>query len=275
MRVAALIQGDPRFCSEFDLFLENLVGYDQIDWFFYLWEKSPPTANLVGGSGHRVVAPSWQNITKEWAYNKIQSHLPDDHYIADIVLDDQERLVFKEITENVAHETIQSNVWKMWFSQYKVNELKSRYEKANGFIYDMVIRTRPDIALLDPLDLEIVKCHLDNRPNMILMPANKHCGYGIKVCDLLGIGSSQNMNVYCDLYNQALKHHSKGIIFHPETLLGVHLLKNNLYFRYGTFEIDFRFLGQWKHVETEKIYRADELLSWDGFAYYSDFGRWA
>jgi hypothetical protein len=275
MKVAVLIQGDPRFCKEFDLFLENLVGYDQIDWFFYLWEKSPPTANLVGGSGHHIVAPSWQHITKEWAYNKIQNFLPDGHYIAGLALDDQDRLTFKEVNDNFAKETIQSNVWKMWFSQYKVNELKTRYEKENGFTYDLVIRSRPDVALIDTLDLEIVKCHLDNRPNMILMPENKNCGYGIRVCDLFGIGSSQNMNVYCNIYNQALTHHAKGVIFHPETLLGVHLLKNNLYFRYGNFKIDFRFLGYWKNIKTEEIYYSDEIPRWEDAVYHSNFGRWA
>ena len=32
MKAAVLLQGDPRFCKEFDTFLENLKGFDQVDY---------------------------------------------------------------------------------------------------------------------------------------------------------------------------------------------------------------------------------------------------
>jgi len=47
MKAAILIQGDPRFCSEFDLFLKNLQGFDQVDYFMYMWKDSPSTVNLL------------------------------------------------------------------------------------------------------------------------------------------------------------------------------------------------------------------------------------
>ena len=64
MKAAILLQGDPRFCAEFDLFLENLKGFDQVDYFMYMWEDSPSTVDLLGNSGHQVVAPAWQHINK-------------------------------------------------------------------------------------------------------------------------------------------------------------------------------------------------------------------
>ena len=55
MKAAVLIQGDARFCREFDLFLENLKGFDQVDYFMYLWKNNYTTADLLGRNGHVVV----------------------------------------------------------------------------------------------------------------------------------------------------------------------------------------------------------------------------
>jgi hypothetical protein len=84
--------------------------------------------------------------------------LPENHRVVALVLGDQSQINFPEITENYATETIQSNVWKMWYSQHQANQLKIKYEEAHNFKYDVVVRSRPDVALVDTLNLEKVKC---------------------------------------------------------------------------------------------------------------------
>ena len=274
MKIAVLLQGDPRFCLEFDHFLEKLSGYDQVDWFCYLWGDNDTTSFLVNGSGHRVIAPAWQQPDPVWALNKLQSNLPANHTVVGFTLAEQKHLSWPPILINYASESQQPNVWKMWYSQFKANELRVAHEKAMGFEYDLVIRTRPDVALNDQIHLPSVKQLLDTQPNLILMPRDHLCGYGVAICDLFGMGSSKNMTIYTDIYNQALDHHARGCKFHPETMLAHHLSHNGLNYRSYNFGIEFRWFGLWHDRTTGQTFKSTESPDWVQCEYHSNFGRW-
>ena len=111
MKAAVLLQGDPRFCKEFDLFLENLKGFDQVDYFIYLWENNTPTADLLQGDGHCVVAPAWQRVDRIWALQKFHDLLPPGHRVVALELGNQDDVAYTPVTENFAQETRQGNVW--------------------------------------------------------------------------------------------------------------------------------------------------------------------
>ena len=168
MRVAVLLQGEPRFCAEFDQFLENLSDYDSVDYFICTWKHSDPDGKILASQGHRIVPPSWQNIDYDWAVNKFKELLPTGHQIVWLDLMDQSTIQKEHISSNAAVETVQSNVWKMFYSLFKANEAKSNHEKTNGFTYDLVIRARPDVAVTGKLNLRALKEDLDSRPTTIL-----------------------------------------------------------------------------------------------------------
>ena len=275
MRLAILIQGEPRFCAEFDQFISSIQGYDQVDWYFYLWKTSPPTSKTIGHDGHQLVAPFWQNIdNKELAIDKIKKALPEDHNIIRFEAVDQSEVPFQEVKENYAQETNQSNVWKMWYSLHKVNAMKLEQEQLENFKYDVVIRTRPDVALYGDISAAAIKSRLAD--NQILIPTNKKCGHsGVWICDLVGIGTSDSMDVYTDLYNQAIDHHSKGVMFHPETMLGRHLEHNGLSYPSGDFSIEFRNQGIWQSTITGDTWPGNGAPDWnDDKIYISKFGNW-
>jgi hypothetical protein len=275
MKVAVLIQGDSRFCAEFDQFLENLKGFDQVDYFMCLWRNNYQTANLLNGTGHQVVAPCWQNLNEEWVLEKFQKELPEGHKLVKLKLIDQESVPTHTVSSNFAQETRQENVWKMFYSLYHANQLRLEYEQETNTEYDMVIRTRPDVALMDPIEGPTLKLHLDNDPNLVIIPRNKRCGYnGVFICDLFAITTPETMTVYCDLYNQALDHHKAGTIFHPETLLGIHLRYNNRKFEPGEFNIEFRHLGKWRDTQTGEEWSSSNVPGWENKIYISNFGRW-
>ena len=276
MKAAVLLQGDPRFCVEFDRFLENFQECDQVDWFMYLWENNTSTANLAAGDGHRVVADSWQHVNRDRALQRFAEYLPSHHRVVNLALGDQNSVVHEPLTENFAQETRQANVWKMWYSLHNANRLRTEYERENNFVYDLVVRTRPDVALMNPIRAPHLKDQLDKDPNLVIIPNNKRCGYnGTWMCDLFAISSSKNMTVYCDLYNQALAHHQAGVIFHPETMLGQHLQRNNLRYEPGGFEIEFRHQGIWRDVTTGEEWTSNRVPNWHEKIYISEFGRWA
>ena len=257
MRVAVLIQGEPRFCKEFDLFLERLKGYDQADFYFYLWKKSQPISDYYRSRESVLVAEPWTDIDRNWAIDKIRSNLPDNCEVIRLELIDQDSLEFPTI-EREQHGTNTHNVWKMFYSLYEVNELKKEHEIKNSFVYDLVIRARPDLMLHGDINLDDIKRRIDENPQLLAMPDNTRCGRG-NSSDLIAISSSKNIDDYCKLYKYAFEYYNDGIIFHPETLLSHHLSAYNLdYNQNFGYRIDIRYLGQ--YVDNEK--------------YISNFGRW-
>jgi len=273
MRVAVLLQGEPRFCAEFDQFLENLSDYDSVDYFICTWKQSNTDASILGSHGHKLVSTNWQNIDYDWTISKFKELLPAGHTLVHLDLIDQNTIQHEPLTNNIAVETVQSNVWKMFYSLFKANEAKSNYEKSNSFKYDLVIRTRPDVSLNNKINLREIKELLGDR-SAILIPQNKRCGYGVYICDLFGIGSSANMDIYCNMYNEALAHHERGVIFHPETMLARHLLYHNISFDTGPFHIEFRHLGFWTDRDTGETWQSNSVANWNNKYYTSKFGRW-
>ena len=276
MKAAILIQGEPRFCAEFDQFISNLQGYDRVDWFFYVWKTSPPTSNLVGHDGHKVVAPYWQNIdNREEAVEKIKKLLPANHRVVRFEPIDQNEVPIHQVTENYAQETIQPNVWKMWYSQHKANFMKTEQERAENIKYDVVIRTRPDVAVHGNISADYMKNRFENDKSVVLISQNKKCGYGVFITDLIGISTSENMDIYTDLYNQALEHHARGVIFHPETMLAKHLEHNGLRYESGEFSLEFRNLGHWESTATGETWPGNGVPDWNNDKIYiSNFGSW-
>ena len=275
MRVAALVQGEPRFCQEFDFFLENLVGYDQIDWFFYLWKTSPPTQKIMRTEGHVLVAERWQNLDKSWAIAKLQNNLPQGHYVAGLEIADQDSIPIPIVKRNLNTDNV-SNVWKMWHSQHQANRMRLDYEREHEISYDVVIRTRPDVALLDIVDATTINEHFVKQPNLVIIPKNKLVGETVDrvICDLVGISNSRSMNVYTDLINHALEYNRMGEEFHPENLLACHLNHQGLETRIADFSVEMRWLGDWQHIDTGEILPVHKINDWTKFRYTSRFGRW-
>lgn len=258
MRIAVILYGEPRFCKEFDLFLERLKGYDQADYFIHIWGKSQSVSNYHRTRGSILVAEPWQNVDREWALNKLRTSLPANSNVVDLTLGDQSAVPIPDMPNRDA-ETNLENMWKMYYSLNNASKSKRKYEQDNGFEYDLAIVVRPDIMLQADLDLGHIKHHVDKDAKLISMPDNSRCGYGVAVSDMIAISSSKNIDAYCDLYNQAAALHDSGVIFHPETLLG-NYLNHNSFTHYGLgYNISIRSLGTRISVQE----------------YISDFGSWA
>jgi len=228
MRVAVLISGEPRFSKEFDIFLENLTGFDQVDWYFYLWN------NGVYALENKLMPPSWFNIDHNTAYDKIRLNLPPDHNIAYLELADQNKTQFPNIQERLGWAVKQDNVWKMWYGWYQVDS------KCHDD-YDMVIKSRPDLALVHPVNLK----EITFSSNELLLPNNYGGFYNNNhICDLMAISSRSNIRVYNSIFNHAEQYHRQGYMFHPETLLSKHLDEHGIKYRKGNFNVEYRYFGK-------------------------------
>lgn len=113
-------------------------------------------------------------------------------------------------------ETNPETVFRMWYSIKQANLLKSMYESENGFKYDIVIKSRFDLDLIDE------NIFLKTDKNTIFIPIGWDHRDGCN--DLFAYGDSDSMSYYCNLYYKLLPYlEEDGQILHPEGLLKHHL----------------------------------------------------
>ena len=85
---------------------------------------------------------------------------------------------------------------------YRCNELKKEYEKDNNFVYDLVIRTRYDLAYHNPI---IVTEHLEAN-NKIAVLKNYQEDQDIfqslnkPMPDIFSFSNSKNMDIFCSVF---------------------------------------------------------------------------
>jgi len=106
------------------------------------------------------------------------------------------------------------NFFKMLYGYKQANNLKNIWEEINGFKYDIVIKSRFDLKLIDTVDLKLVH-------DSIFIPIGwDHLdGYN----DLFAYGDSDSMDYYFNLHDNVLGYLKSGIELHPESLLKYHL----------------------------------------------------
>ena len=244
MKAAILISGQPRFTREFDEFLSNLTEYDQLDFFFYIWDTKASDSDFI--------PPTWPETLKD-IRSKILSNLPPNSNIVKLeIVPQPEYNPTKEY--NLTPWTNASNMWRMFYGIKKVNQLREDWEAVHG-TYDLVIRARPDVGITAPLSLKESKEYIDLNPNSILVPNNHRHGIGIAINDMIGIGSSTLMSTYARVFDHLDEYHDNGTSYHNETLLGHHLNVNNILYPGNNINVIFR---EYHHPHVGKI----------------DYGRW-
>jgi hypothetical protein len=249
MKIAILQAGEPRFGEDTDLFLQNLTGFDQADWFCYFWKQSA----MINRQGNFHIAPRWASIDKEWAINKLTENLSSQHKIVAFELGDQNNIKIPYSSDLCEA----GNFFKMHYSLYRADQLRQAYEKLNG-PYDLIVRGRPDLALLTECQLVDLKIFLDKNPTAIIIPRGPmHGYYGHQINDVFAIGLSHTMQIYTNLINCFEEYNTK-CVFHPETLLAYHCSAKGISAFFGSFDATIR---------SKKTRR-------DGVDYI-DFGRWA
>jgi hypothetical protein len=229
MRIAILLPGQPRFTEDFNLFLNNLKGYSQADWFVYISNNNTEIKSGV------QIGDEWKHFEPSWAFEKIKSKLPANNYIQSFNISDVDQQSFPEIT-NLYQTDNSDRILKMFYNIYKADYYRQKFEEENNFKYDCVIRTRSDCGVDRELDLST----LDIQHN-IIMPINgwhgiPHC------CDMFGIGNSDNMKVYSNTFNKLKEYNDNGLHFHPESMLGHQLRTNSITTAVGPFKISVRIL---------------------------------
>jgi len=211
MRVAILFAGQPRFRKSLEDLVKNIIGYDQLDWYFYFWNNSylrldhlPPV----------LVPPKWINIeSREWAVESIKSKLPWPPNI----------LAGLDISELVYKDPLLSQ----YSGIHRADLMRQECEKIHGK-YDLVIKARLDDCI-SHVNLTDIKLHLNQEPNVIYTPSkNKHYIQGYGMGDHFAISTSENMTIYTSMIHHMTGYMERGFPRHAEGLLAYHLSSNNI-----------------------------------------------
>lgn len=233
MRVACLISGQPRFCKSFDKQLQNLHSDSEIDWFVNIWNHSEQPPDRIS------MPPALLNTDSERAADYIRNRLPPGHRLVDLAA------VNQPSTEHVTERNYYHIGWPKpetiyltYYGVYLVNQLKLKHELTHGK-YDLVIRTRPDLAPDRTIHLPTVYEFIKQNPPLVITPRNERHGEGPSN-DQFAIGSSSAIDVYADIFNKLDEIHNSGVEYGPETLLYHHLRRSNIRDCIGNFMVRLR-----------------------------------
>lgn len=204
--IAVCISGAPRFETiAIEYLLKSLSSYSRCDIFVAVWQT--PRFNEI------MIRKKLLGLTS----NNIR--------VASIEFLEEPKVVAEHEYVKFPPTKVE-NVYKMYCGIQMCAALVAEYAATKNRHYDYIVRCRSDIVLNKTFDFsvyaEVLKDHL-------VMPCN---GWGIyNANDQFAVANPQLMDVYTSLYNHITSYTTlpdPGVLMHPETLLGAHLLKNGV-----------------------------------------------
>lgn len=188
MKIALCLSGQLRFLQQG--YAENIFPFilqgNDIDVFIHTWaiDDEQDGKSYINGGGFAMGSP----VNKSYMLDALNLYRPVKYLI-------QQQIPFEngKYPERTMPGIKSHNLFSMFYSIYKSNQLKTEYEKENNFTYDIVIRCRFDIKLDKKIDLTVDM-------SKIYLPFNcfdTSNGY----VDSVGYSSSNNMDIYSATFN--------------------------------------------------------------------------
>lgn len=125
-----------------------------------------------------------------------------------------------------------------FYNVFKCNQLRRQYEIENNLCYDLVIRCRLDVfwfRTISDFEISLAKDYILTPKEWSFKIVNPFA-----LSDVFCITNSNLINKYSDLFNH-IDEYCKKIKFHPESLCGYHIMKNNI----PNIEIDRHFIFEY------------------------------
>lgn len=227
MKVALCLSGQPRaFDGCFQQMKEYVIDPLDCDVFFHFWES--PSEEL-GNTWKPKINSDWPSMTGA-RLNHVKRQLqpkafmvePQKIFASDDYRNDMEGC--GKLQYSVP------NILSMYYSIWQANLLRVRYEVANGFTYDKVIRARTDLMFREPIPQPLL-----NDPDIVIPSRYDNVDRSIVdevehglFNDQCAIGNSTQMSQYADTFLLLNDLFHEGHDMHPETMLHASLKKQGL-----------------------------------------------
>lgn len=206
MRVALLLSGELRDSIEsYKLLKENLLDIYNPDVFISTWENLVPIKN----TRLKTLPPENDTDYRELMrmYNPINFEVEDYSSGFEEIWNQKTQQNFHKLETNANLISIIS----MWYKTMRVTQLKSNYESLMGFKYDIVIKSRPDLKLHEPIHL------FPPYENTLYIPKGWDWSGGWN--DLFAFGGSEVMDIYGNIFNGLVDVTNRMHRINPERFL--------------------------------------------------------
>lgn len=194
-KTALLLHGQPRFFKEcYSSIYDNIIKPNNCDVFIHFWN------NKDGNNEWSNVGPSYKKNTKDIEKNideNIENKLIKLYSPKKIIsenqidfnnTDNEEHITNEEQTFYKSNKITFFLFYSMYYSIYKVNELKKKYENENNFKYNTVIKIRFDVQINKPFIIKNIDNSFYNEKN------------SKAITDRIFYSSSKTMDTIASLY---------------------------------------------------------------------------
>jgi hypothetical protein len=206
MKTALILTGQPRFTRDFSLQLDQITSPEPIDLWCLFWLPEELNADNLKRS-QRWIPPSWPWDPKQ-AHDWLSSRLPPHVRLARVgFIDPQAFPIVKEYPE------FYCNGLTLW-RQYQCLAAMEQWLPRN---YDMIIRSRADLALLTPVDLAKAYQVLEVHPRRLILPDTGRSARGF--CDQWNLGLDPTMRIYMQVVKSFDQAVATGIPFNAEHMI--------------------------------------------------------
>lgn len=228
-------RGIPRSCNEL---IDNIVKVNEnVDIFLHAWFNPNNIGKNYGSA--QPAQDSKVGYIKEGTDKILLEQLNPKKYI----IEPQKAFPFAKKLKSAptARQEIMASIF---YSMYKSNELKKKYEEENSFKYDCVIRTRYDLHYHHPI---CVADYEDFYKEKIVVSARYQHDQDrtpwrnlLPMVDIFAFSSSENMDIFCSVFPNMISLNKLITPPYGEIYLGYHtrvLNKVDLYCAPFNFDI--------------------------------------
>lgn len=198
MRIALCLSGQPRFIKLGYQFIKKylLDNNNNIDIFLHAWYNpldvdKPYNSAQLYSSGHVGY------VEKDTDLFLVDNFKPKKYII-------EPQIDFSEYSKNLPnHQNAKKEIMcSIFYSIFKSNELKKKYELENNFNYDLVVRTRYDLAYFDNINFfdymdNLNKIHVLKNYQEDQDMFNSSCN---PMPDIFSFSNSKNMDIFSSVF---------------------------------------------------------------------------
>jgi len=227
MKVALCISGETRNYNHplvSDHFYKNLFDIYQPDVFLSVWDHKgmsqyPPKPRDESYFNCKINELELLNFYKNAKDIKIENQDRWLHSQSESIIS----LWNNYKVNGKLFPTSIPQLYKIWHA----NEMKKKFEKDHNFKYDVVIRFRPDLIMLDPLCINFENC------DSIIHMNTPRFFFPNRIYDLFFFSKSENMNKICKAwvnFNEIINTHIESTLpaIDPCRILYIQCLRENL-----------------------------------------------
>ena len=192
--------------------IKKIYPNDFLKVFIHTWKIS---------SDEQYILDSFSGTKTNGSFGTVDLNILSEYNAENILIENYniKRKKFIALRESFGEVSGRTDIGiiSMYYSIFKSNELKRKYERKNKILFDKVIRMRFDS---DFCDKELI---LDPDINSIQVPLGKDWA-GMN--DQFALGPSKQMDVYSNLYNKMYMVQIACGDHNPELLMRTHLGQN-------------------------------------------------